>query len=110
MIDPQLLRDNPEMLRLSQAARGGSTEIVTEAIAADSRRRTTIGEYEKLRAEQNAFSRAVASAPKEEKRKLVLQAQALAAQVKEANQNATDAETDFTRIVGSIRLIWPRTR
>ena len=102
MIDPQLLRDNPEILRLSQEARGASTEAVAEAVAADSRRRASIGEYEKLRAEQNAFSRTVATAPKDEKRALVLQAQALAAQVKEANQIAVDAEAEFARIAGSI--------
>jgi seryl-tRNA synthetase len=102
VIDPQLLRETPEIIRLSQEARGASTELVAQAVAADSARRSTLGEYEKLRAEQNAFSRAVASAPKEEKRKLVLQAQALAAQVKEANQRAVDAEAEFTRVVGAI--------
>lgn len=102
MIDPQLLRDTPDLVRASQTARGSSVELVDEAIAADSLKRVTIGDYEKLRAEQNAFGRAVASAPKEEKRKLVLQAQALAAQVKEASQKASDADAEFTRIVGSI--------
>jgi seryl-tRNA synthetase len=44
----------------------------------------------------------VATAPKEEKRALVLQAQALAAQVKEAQQRSTDAEAEFSRIAGAI--------
>jgi seryl-tRNA synthetase len=102
VIDPQLLRDNPELVRRSQAARGASVSLVDDAILADEARRSSIGAFEKLRAEQNAFGRAVASAPKEEKRKLVLQAQALAAQVKESSQAAADAEAAFTRIVGSI--------
>jgi len=103
VIDPQLLRDTPDLIRASQSARGSSVELVDQAIAADSLKRVTIGEFEKLRAEQNAFGRAVASAPQEEKRKLVLQAQALATQVKEANQRAVDADAEFTRIVGSIQ-------
>jgi seryl-tRNA synthetase len=103
VIDPQLLRDNPDLVRASQEARGSSVELVDEAIAADAQRRTAIGKFEKLRAEQNAFSRTVATAPKDEKRALVLQAQALSSQVKQAQQVSTDAELAFTKIVGAIQ-------
>ena len=102
MIDPQLLRDDPDSIRRSQEARGSSVQLVDDAIAADSDRRTSIQQFEKLRAEQNAFGRTVATAPKDAKKALVLQAQALANQVKEAGQKATDAELEFTRIVGSL--------
>ena len=102
MIDPQLLRDNPDAIRRSQESRGASVQLVDEAIAADSTRRTSIQQFEKLRAEQNAFGRTVATAPKDAKKALVLQAQALASQVKDAQQKATDSETEFDRIVGSI--------
>ena len=44
----------------------------------------------------------MATAPSDQKKALVLQAQALANQVKEAGQRATDAELEFTRIVGSL--------
>jgi seryl-tRNA synthetase len=103
MIDPQLLRDNPDLVRRSQEARGSSVELVDDAIAADAERRKAIQRFEKLRAEQNAFSRTVATAPKDEKRALVLQAQALSAQVKDAQQVSTDAELAFTKIVGAIQ-------
>ena len=102
MIDPQLLRDNPETVRRSQESRGSSVALVDEAIAADANRRAKIGEFENLRAEQNAFGKTVAAAPKEEKKALVAQAQELAARVKAAQQVSQDAEADFTRIVGSI--------
>ena len=102
MIDPLLLRENPDLVRRSQESRGSSVELVDQAIAADAERRTTIQKFERLRAEQNAFGRTVATAPKEEKRALVLQAQALAAQVKEAQQRSTDAEAEFSRIAGAI--------
>ena len=103
MIDPQILRENPDLLRRSQEARGSSVSLVDDAIAADAARRTAIQRFEKLRAEQNAFSRTVATAPKEEKRALVLQAQALATQVKEAQQVSLDAEADFVKFVGAIQ-------
>ena len=48
--------------------------------------------FEGLRAEQNAFGKTVAKAPKEEKKELVAQAQQLAAKVKEAQ--AASSETD----------------
>ena len=102
MIDPQLLRDDPEAVRRSQESRGASVDIVDKAIAADGARRASIGEFESLRAEQNAFGKTVAAAPKEQKQALVSEAQQLAARVKAAQQVAQDAETEFTAIAGSI--------
>lgn len=102
MIDPQLLRDSPETVRQSQEARGASVSLVDDAVQADARRRTAIGEFETLRAEQNAFGKLVASAAKDEKQALVAEAQGLAARVKQAQQDAADAEAEFSRIVGSI--------
>jgi seryl-tRNA synthetase len=102
VIDPQLLRENPDSVRRSQHLRGSSVEIVDAAIAADAQRRATIQRFEKLRAEQNAFSRTVSTAPKDEKRALVLQAQALAGQVKEAQQVSQDAEAAFVALAGGI--------
>ena len=102
MIDPQLLRDDPEAVRRSQESRGASVEVVDKAIAADGARRASIGEFESLRAEQNAFGKTVAAAPKEQKQALVSEAQQLAARVKAAQQVAQDAETEFTAIAGSI--------
>jgi seryl-tRNA synthetase len=103
VIDAQLLRDNPDLVRRSQEARGSSVSLVDDAIAADAQRRKAIQRFEKLRAEQNAFSRTVSTAPKDEKRALVLQAQALSSQVKEAQQAVTDAEVAFTTVVGAIQ-------
>ena len=102
MIDPQILRENPEILRRSQEARGASVSLVDDAVVADSRRRESIGDFERLRAEQNAFGKTVATAPKEEKRALVAQAQELAARVKAAQQVSVEAEADFAKTVGAI--------
>ncbi|MCU1580573.1 MAG: serine--tRNA ligase [Rhodoglobus sp.] len=102
MIDPLLLRENPDAVRRSQESRGSSVTLVDEAIAADARRRSTIGEFENLRAEQNAFGKTVAAAPKEQKQALVAQAQQLAAKVKAAQQVSQDAEAAFLSIAGSL--------
>jgi seryl-tRNA synthetase len=102
VIDPQLLRDSPDAVRRSQQARGASVSLVDDALIADSARRTAIGEYENLRAEQNAFGKTVASAAKDEKLALVARAQELSVRVKSAQQTSADADVEFARIVGSI--------
>ena len=102
MIDAQLLRENPDVVRSSQAARGASVELVDAALAADAARRTAINEFETLRAGQNLFGKRVAKAAKDEKKQLVAEAQDLAARVKAASAAAADADAEFARIVGSI--------
>ena len=105
MIDPQLLRDDPDLVRRSQQARQASVELVDEAVAADADRRAAITAFEALRAEQNAFGKTVAAAPKDEKAALVAQAQQLAADVKAAQAEATEAEARFEQVVGSIQNV-----
>ena len=105
MIDPQLLRDDPDLVRRSQQARQASVELVDDAIAADADRRAAITAFEALRAEQNAVGKTVAAAPKDEKAALVAQAQQLAADVKAAQAEAAKAEARFEQVVGSIQNV-----
>jgi len=105
VIDPQLLRENPDAVRASQRLRGSSVQLVDEALAADLARRTAIAAFEADRAEQNAFGKVVAAAPKEQKAGLVAEAQSLAARVKSGQQKVAEAEADFARIAGSIQNI-----
>ncbi|MFD6055990.1 serine--tRNA ligase [Agromyces sp. NPDC060279] len=102
MIDPVLLRENPELVKRSQELRGESPELVDEAVAADAARRTAITAFETLRAEQNAFGKQVAKAPKEQKAELVAQAQRLAQAVKDANHAANEADAAFQAVVQRI--------
>jgi len=102
VIDPQLLRDAPDVIKTSQRARGESESLVDDAVAADAARRSAIASFEELRAEQNAFGKTVAKAPKEEKAGLVAQAQQLAARVKEAQVASTEADTAFDKAVRSL--------
>ena len=80
-------------------------QLVDEALAADLARRTAIAAFEADRAEQNAFGKVVAAAPKEQKAALVAEAQSLAARVKSGQQKVAEAEADFERIAGSIQNI-----
>ncbi len=105
MIDPQLLRDDPDLIRRSQQARQASVALVDDAIVADSDRRTAITSFEALRAEQNAFGKTVAAAPRDEKAALVAQAQQLAAAVKTAQAAAAEADVRFEQVVGSIQNV-----
>jgi seryl-tRNA synthetase len=105
VIDPQLLRENPDVVRRSQEARGVATSTVDDAIAADVARRAALATFEKARAEQNVFGKTVAAAPKDEKAALVAQAQEMAAAVKTAQAAVTDAEAEFLSVVGGIQNI-----
>ena len=91
MIDLALLRDDPELVRRSQQARGNAPETVDAAIQADRSRRAALSAFEELRAEQNAFGKKVAQAPKEEKAALVAQVKELAERVKQAQQASSEA-------------------
>ncbi|MDQ1583374.1 MAG: seryl-tRNA synthetase [Microbacteriaceae bacterium] len=102
MIDPVLLRENPDLIKRSQEARGDSVEIVDVALDADRERRTAIAAFEELRAQQNAFGKKVATAPKDQKKELVAQAQSLAADVKAAQHAANEAEARFATAIRAI--------
>jgi seryl-tRNA synthetase len=102
VIDPVLLRENPDLIKRSQEARGDSIEAVDAALAADHERRAAINAFEALRAEQNLFGKTVAAAAKEEKKVLVEKAKGLAAQVKAASAAATAAEEQFFNMVRTI--------
>jgi len=98
MIDVKLLRENPDLVRASQKARGESTSLVDEVLAADEVRRTAIVEFEALRAEQNTLSKSVGAAKGDEKSALLERAKTLSAQVKEAESKKSSTEEAFKKL------------
>jgi seryl-tRNA synthetase len=62
VIDIKLVRDEPDRVRASQQARGEDPTIVDAILAADERRRSSLGDYEAQRAEQKAVSKSVGAA------------------------------------------------
>lgn len=105
MIDPVLLRNDPESVKRSQRARGNDEATVDAAVAADAARRAALTEFEGLRSEQKSVSERVKSAPKEEKPALVKEAQEFAAAVKAAEARAKEADAEFAAVVGRIENI-----
>ena len=105
MIDPQLLRNDPETIKRSQRARGNDESTVDLAIAADEARRAALREFETLRAEQNQFGKQVKAASKEEKPALIARAQQLAAEVKAAETRSREAEAAFEAAASRIENI-----
>jgi seryl-tRNA synthetase len=98
MIDVKLLRENPDLVRASQKARGESASLVDEVLAADEVRRTAIVEFEALRAEQNTLSKSVGAAKGDEKSALLERAKTLSAQVKEAESKKSATEDAFKKL------------
>ncbi|MEP7192337.1 MAG: serine--tRNA ligase [Actinomycetota bacterium] len=94
MIDIKLLRDQPDAVRASQRARGEDEGIVDAILKADERRRSSIAEFESLRAAQKSFGKQVAAAKGDQKASLVVSAKATSERVKtlQAAADAADAE------------------
>ncbi|MEO7061937.1 MAG: serine--tRNA ligase [Lapillicoccus sp.] len=59
MIDIKLVRETPDVVRASQKARGEDPGIVDAILAADDRRRASLLDFERLRAEQKSASKEV---------------------------------------------------
>jgi len=102
VIDPQVLRNDPEIVRASLRARGDDESIVDRVLEADATRRDAIAAFENLRAEQNAHGKLVAQAPKDEKAALVAAAQDLADRVKQADKTQAEAGDAFSSLAGGI--------
>ncbi|MBC2932258.1 serine--tRNA ligase [Nocardioides sp. zg-1228] len=102
MIDPRLLRDDPDRVRASQAKRGLSTDVVDRALEADSARRQAIADFEARRAEQKSSGALVAKAQGEEKQALLAQVKQLAAGVKEAEAARAVAEAAWDEAIRAI--------
>lgn len=103
MIDPVLLRENPDVIRASQVARGSDPGLVDAAIEADAARRAALAFFEELRAEQNVFSKKVGQAQGDEKKALLVEVAELAAKVKEANAAASAADEAYTEAARKIQ-------
>lgn len=95
MIDIKVLRENPELFRASQRARGEDAALVDAVLSADEARRSAINEFEQVRAEQNQLSKAVGGAKGEEKSALLEKAKLLAQAVKAADARRADVEESF---------------
>jgi seryl-tRNA synthetase len=102
VIDPRLLRDEPDALRAAQSRRGEPTELVDELVAADERRRSTIAAFESVRSEQKSIGKQIAQAQGEEKQALLERTKTLSAQVKEAEAAQAEAGQAFDALLRAL--------
>jgi seryl-tRNA synthetase len=102
MIDPRILRDDPDRVRASLAKRGLSAEVVDRALAADTARRAAIAAYETKRAEQKQLGKQIPQAQGEEKQALLAQTKTLAADVKAAEAAQGEAEATWQEALSSM--------
>lgn len=93
-----MLTENPDLYRASQRARGADESLIDQLLAADTARRETIATYERLRAEQNAFSKKVGQAKGEERSALLAEVKELAASVKSAQAQSDEAAAKCTEL------------
>jgi seryl-tRNA synthetase len=102
VIDPRVLRENPDRVRAAQARRGLSADVVDLAVAADERRRSSIAEFERLRAEQKSLGKKIPQAQGEEKQQLLARTKTLSADVKAAEAAQGEAEAAYRDLLMSI--------
>ena len=102
MIDPQILRDTPDVVRHTLRHRGASEALVDVALEADKTRREAISHFEQLRAEQNAKGKDVAKASGAEKEALLAAVKDLANRVKDASAKASAAEAAADKALGAL--------
>jgi seryl-tRNA synthetase len=102
VIDPQILRENPDLLRASLRTRGANEGLVDTALAADQARRDAITGFEALRAEQNAIGKDVAKASGTKKDALLASVKKLSDAVKDASATVTQAEEAAALALGAL--------
>jgi seryl-tRNA synthetase len=99
VLDPKLLRDDPEAVRASQRARREDPGLVDEVLAADESRRSAIAAFDRLRAEQKSLGREVAKAQGDERVRLLDRTKQLAVEVKAADAAQTERDATYDALL-----------
>jgi seryl-tRNA synthetase len=95
VIDLRLLREDPEVFRASQRARGESEAAIDRLISADEVRRGAVSGFEAVRAEQNLLGKQIPRAQGDEKARLLARTKELASEVKSAQVRVDEAEAEL---------------
>ncbi len=102
MIDIKLVREQPDVVRRSQHARGEDPGVVDAILAADETRRSSLAQFEAARAQQKAFGKQVAAASAADKPALLAQVKDLAERVKSLDAAAAAAGDEAARLLASV--------
>lgn len=98
MIDLKWLRENPDIARDSQKARGADPSLVDRIIEADESRRSTLSAFETARAEQKEVSRSIGKASPEDRPAALAAAKELADKVKELEAASNEAAAELEKV------------
>lgn len=109
MIDPKLLRDDPDIIREGLRRRGSDIDL-DSLIALDSDQRAALQESEELRARQKEAGKRIATLTGDEKQDAIDEVSELAAAQKAAGQKADTLGADFhTAFLELPNLVDPTT-
>ncbi|QWF80242.1 serine--tRNA ligase [Amycolatopsis sp. CA-230715] len=98
MIDPRILREDPDTVRASQRARGEDEGVVDKLLSLDTRRRSAIARADTLRAEQKQLGKQIGKAKGDERDELLAKGKTLAAEVKAAEAEQGTASEEFEEL------------
>ncbi len=96
MIDLRLLREQPDLVRASQRARGDDPAAVDALLTADAQRRAAVSNGDTLRGEQKAFGRTIGAASPTDRPTLLARGKDLAAGVRAAEAAEAAANEALT--------------
>ncbi|MEX0592001.1 MAG: serine--tRNA ligase [Nitriliruptoraceae bacterium] len=102
MIDPRLLRDQPDALASALARRGIGAERIDALRDLDERRRSLIGGVDAARAERNSASKAIGKADPGERPALIDAAANAKSRLAALEDELEAAEAEFTRLAAAI--------
>ncbi|QPK94072.1 serine--tRNA ligase [Actinomyces sp. zg-332] len=102
MIDLRQVRENPEIAKASQIARGADPSLIDKAIQADDERKKYLTSFEEKRAKQKELSRSISKVSPQERESVLAEAKALAEEVKVAEAKANEKAEEATKILSSI--------
>ncbi|WP_019809423.1 serine--tRNA ligase [Saccharomonospora halophila] len=98
MIDLSILREDPDVVRASQRARGEDDGVVDRLLALDAERRSAIAAADNLRAEQKQLGKQIGKASGDEREELLTRGKELAARVKDAEVEQNRAGAEFEEL------------
>lgn len=103
MIDINLIRDQPDVVRHSQEVRNMDPEVVDRVLALDSERRTLLSQVESLKAERNAVSKEIGKMKDPAERQVKIDAmRTVGDQIAEMDERVRQVDADLLNEVSTI--------
>jgi len=96
MIDPRLIRENPELVRQAMINRGFDLAPLEKLLELDKRWRTLVDESNRLKARRNQCSQEVPKLPKDERERVIAEMRQISDRIREldAELKIIDAQRD----------------